>query len=171
MEYRNSIFFSQLVMMDPAKKYIISNENLAGCHIMSQSRHGCIRTWLDERRLILQSLARVFPDARLMVSFRKHASYIISLYKEYLHAGGTRTLEEYYDFEGNGGFMKREDFLFRDTLELIAEHFEKRPFIFFMEEIKEDFSGLLAKFASLFGEKAPTVPPRTKAPVHVGVEY
>jgi hypothetical protein len=171
MEYRRSLYFPGFVMIDPAKKYIISNEELHGNPFVSPVRHGSITTWLDERRLIIESLARLFPDARIMISFRKHSGFILSLYKELLHCGGNLSLEEYFDISNDAGYMKKADFIYKNTIDIINANFEKPPFVFLFDEVKGSLGTLLNRFERLFGEKQPPFDSSKVAPSNVGVGY
>lgn len=165
--YINDLWLSYIVLLEKDKKYIISNETLFG---RPWARNNKL-TWADERQLIIKALSRLFPDAQILVSFRKHSHFILSLYKQYLHEGGVRKLEEFYDFFEDRGVVRKDDIDYMATIKLLEECFELKPFVFTLEEIRDNLYGLLQRFQKLFGEKAPTVEPFAGKVPNPGVKY
>jgi hypothetical protein len=91
--------------LDSGRTYLVSREGLSG------------RNWAHhhERDASLKRLSELFPDAQILISFRKHSGYIISSYRQYLQRGGAEVFERYFDIESDGGFMKRDDFIFPEA--------------------------------------------------------
>lgn len=168
MEYRNDLWLSYLVLMKKGRKYLISNETLMGRPWNRDPEAGF--SWQDELRLIIEGLSRLFPKAQILVCFRKHADFVLSLYKQYLHEGGTSRLDDFFDIEGDLGTIKREDIKYMDIIALLETCFEKRPFIFTLQELVEDLPGLIRKFENLFREKKPDQIDVANPP-NVGVGY
>jgi hypothetical protein len=169
MEYINTLWFPQLVLTNQSKKYLISNETLFG---KAYSRDPSKEVdWYGERKLVIQGLSRLFPDAQILVSFRKHVDFILSVYKQFLHEGGAAKLSRWFDIDNNTGMVKKQELLYMRTIELLEESFGKKPFVFTLEEVKNDFQGLLQKFERLFGEKKPDIDLNGITPLNVGVRY
>ena len=168
MEYRNELWLSYLVLMRKGKKYLISNETLMGRPWNREP--GSEFSWRGERIQIIEGLSRLFPRAQVLVCFRKQADFVLSLYKQYLHEGGTVLLEDFFDIERDSGIIERQDIKYMEIVEQIERCFEKRPFVFTLAELIGDFPRLMEKFEKLFGEKRPDR--RISAgPVNVGVRY
>jgi len=169
MEYINFLWYPHLVLMNQNKKYLLSNETLYGRAYHRDPSKGL--DWYGERELAVRGLSQLFPDAQLLVSFRGHVDFILSIYKQYLHEGGTTKLSRWFDIDNDTGEIKRQEFNFMRTIELLEKSFGKKPFAFTLEEVRNDFPGLLRKFEKLFGEEKPLSDFDSKAPVNVGVRY
>jgi hypothetical protein len=171
MEYMNVLWFPQLVLMNKNKRYIVSNETLFGRAYNRDPSHGLVVDWYGERELIIQGLSRLFPGAQVLVSFRDHVDFILSVYKQYLHEGGAVKCSGWLDIDNDTGEVKRDEFLYMRTIELLGKCFRRKPFVFTLEEIKKDLPGLLNKFEKLFGEKKPNFDLNGIAALNVGVHY
>lgn len=168
MEYLNTLWFPYMVLIQPRKKYIISNETLCG---RPWGRPKSMNIdWSEERKLVLLSLKRLYPHARILLSIRNHRNLLLSMYKQYLHEGGVLKLHEFYDLETDSGIIKKDDIKFMELIQFIEEIFEHKPFVFSMEELFGDLPLFLKKLESIFDEKAPTAPP-IKGIVNEGVRY
>lgn len=69
---------------------------------------------------VLQSLC---PDAIILVCFREPVSYIVSLYKQYLHQGGTDTFDQFFNLEGSG-VMGPESLNYVLRLQILKQSFD-----------------------------------------------
>jgi hypothetical protein len=131
--------------LDVTKTYLVSREGLSG---KNRAHH-------DERDASLKRLSELFPDAQILISFRKHSGYITSSYRQYLQRGGPARFEQYFDLENDGGVMRRDDFVFRRKLESLEKHFGRRPFVFLHEELSGNLDSLLRDMEGYIGGKAP----------------
>jgi hypothetical protein len=93
------------------------------------------------------------------------------LYKQYLHEGGVLKLNQFYDFEKNSGVIKRDDLKYMKTIRLLEHCFERHPFVFTLDQVKDDLQSLIKKFERLFGQEAVKMNLSTLQPVNVGVKY
>jgi hypothetical protein len=75
-------------------KNLISNEGFIGDFFIYR---------LINSKLIADRLARLFPQAKILIVLRSQPGLIESLYKQYLHIGGTKGLREFVGFR-NGRF-------------------------------------------------------------------
>jgi hypothetical protein len=131
--------------LDDSQTYLVSREGLSG---QNWAHH-------DARERSLQKLAELFPDCRILISFRKQAGYINSSYNQYVQRGGTITFREYFELKQDGGVMKRQDFLYRPKIEAIERYFGHRPFVFLHEELITDLDSLLGDMERYIGGHAP----------------
>ncbi len=135
------------------KNVLVSNESLSGS---LKTAYSGSQPWAERQYEQITQLARVFPYARPLLSFRQHGSWLLSLYKHYLKYGGTASLEEFYDISPNQtGVLKRSDLMQYDRLRWTREAFASEPFVFFCEELQHGLPGLLAELAELFGTPMP----------------
>jgi hypothetical protein len=136
-----------LVRMDGAQDYLLSREGLSG------------KNWAhaEERAKNIACLAELFPLAKVLISFRKHSSFIVSSYKQYLQQGGYLAFEDYFDLNADRGFMKQEDFLFRNKMDLVDQLFEPSPFVMLYEDITKNLAYLLPALERYMGGTAPAV--------------
>lgn len=136
-----------LVRMDESQDYLLSREGLSG------------KNWAhaEERAKNISALAGLYPQAKVLLSFRKHSSYIVSSYKQYLQQGGYLPFNEYFDLPTDQGFMKREDFLFRPKIELVDERFEYSPFAMLYEDITTNLAEVLRSLQNYMGGHAPSM--------------
>jgi len=168
--YVNDLWLSYLALVDDSKKYIISNETLFG---RPWARNSAL-SWAGERQKIIIALSRLFPDAQILLSLRRHSAFILSLYKQYLHEGGTLKLQQFFDITNDRGVIRKGEILFMDTIKLLQRCFERNPFVFTLEEVVNDLPKLLKKFERLFGEEAPDISNiygKSVARVNPGVGY
>lgn len=134
-----------LLRVPENKPLLVSREGLSG------------QNWADyeTRERSIARLARMFPNARTMLSFRKHSGYIVSSYCQYLQRGGYLPFEQYFDPVSDTGYMKIEDFRFGHKVEAVERHFGTLPFIFFQEELFRDLPQLLSDMQQFIGGQAP----------------
>lgn len=124
---------------------LISREGLSG---QNWAHH-------DVRERSIARLAQIFPNARIMLSFRKHSKYIASSYCQYLQRGGYLSFEQYFDPHNDRGHMKIDDFRFALKVEAVERYFGRSPFVFFQEELHRDLDALLADMETFIGGTAP----------------
>lgn len=120
-------------------KLLISDEGLIG------------RIWNAERNLLLQRLYNLFPEASIIVGFRKHNAWIRSTYSLYLRRGGTLTVDQFIQND-NEGILKRRQLEFAELINQITQLWENPPFIYLMEEIQDNpmrMVGDLCKYMAL----------------------
>jgi len=131
--------------LDSAKTYLVSREGLSG------------KNWAHhaERDASLKRLSEMFPEAQILVSFRKHSGYITSSFRQYLQRGGPHEFGQYLDIENDAGVMKRNDFIYRWKLESLERHFGRRPFVFLHEELSKNLDQLLRDMEGFIGGQAP----------------
>lgn len=133
VEYLRWTNIDRFLRLEEGRKYLASNERLAG------------RLWSSPMQIeqSLKRLSEMFPDAQLLMSFRRHDGFIVSSYKELIHQGGILRFDEYFDIDNDSGFMKREQFFYRFRIELVKKYFGRMPFVFLFDEIRNNFKNLL----------------------------
>ena len=136
-----------ILRADPENIRLLSREGLSG------------QNWdsFEERDKSIRRLATLFPDARILISFRRHASYITSSYNHYVQRGGTLAFEQFFDFDHDLGLLKRDDFLYMERIRRLEQYFSSRPFVFFFEETFSSLERLLKDMQCYIGGTPPEV--------------
>ena len=134
---------------------LISDESLSGMPWgESRDRAG---GWRRARELSLVNLAEFFPSAGILVCFRSHGDLIESLYRQYLHEGGTA---RFRDFFGEGCLIQKQDLEFRPILEMLEALFPVDPFVFSMGDVWPDPTALIRRMCIFLGvDIVPSVDP------------
>lgn len=161
VQYIHSPILDKFVNLSSRKQYLGSNERLAGTLWASPSD-------VDHS---IEGLSKLFPDARILMSFRPHHEYIISSYKQFLHEGGTKTFREYFDVVGNRGYLRKEQLYYRDRIQAVERYFGRAPFVFTLSEIKSNLDGLLRDLGTYMNARPPKAVDVSKTPRNRGVGY
>ncbi|ADI74123.1 hypothetical protein Metev_1256 [Methanohalobium evestigatum Z-7303] len=137
---KKEITLKELVEIDDNQTYLISKEYLAG-----------------EPKIV--NLAKLFPEAKIMVSFRKHDKWVTSRYKQYIQDINCSTLsfKEFFDIENNNGYFKKENLNYRKKIKTIEESFNQKPFVFLQEELTDNLDGVLKDMEYFMGGRAPKI--------------
>lgn len=132
---------------------LVSDEAYSGRPWGRRNGHG--ETWRDDRRRELRTLAERVPQAKIMLCLRKHESLILSLYRQYLHEGGTQPLSGFWGGERRKGVLCAEDLRFSDYVDEVNDAFAGRVFVFTFGEIVGNLNSLLGEMALFLGNEAP----------------
>lgn len=106
-------------------EFLISSEGLTGIPWNKKWISGIKNdyNWIDSFKLTILNLKTIFPNAHLIIVFRKHGDLLISLYKQYLHEGGVLNFDEFYG-ETNG-VITDKDINFKYRISFLKEHFDQ----------------------------------------------
>ncbi len=77
---------------------------------------------MNDFEMKMDVLKSLFPNAAILVSFREPVGYILSLYKQFLHQGGTISFNEFFNAD-NTGVLKIEDLNYLKRLNIIENNF------------------------------------------------
>ena len=97
----------------------------------------------------IRDVSSKYPQTRPIVVFRKHGSWLKSKYKYYLRKHGSYDFDHFFDLENNSGVFKTEDLFFYDRIQILEKHFQKKPLVFFQEELKKAPFKVIDQMASL----------------------
>ncbi|RLF37311.1 MAG: hypothetical protein DRM99_00700 [Thermoplasmata archaeon] len=116
--------FNGIEDLEKDKINLISIENLSGSPFSSNE---------FTRYTIMEELAKLYPNAKIIVTFRNKNSWLKSLYSQYIKTGGTYTYPEwrkkifndkYLDFEEYEKLLKEK---FKEVLVLKFEQLKSNP--------------------------------------------
>jgi hypothetical protein len=117
---------------DRNKKLLLSYEGFSG---LAWNRTWLLGArndfhWLDSFVFNIESLKLFFPDATLIVFFRRHGDLLVSMYKQYIQEGGVLSLNSFF---GDDCVITPNDLSFRVRIELIKKLFPNSFFINYEE--------------------------------------
>lgn len=92
-----------------------------------------------------------YPDAKIIVIFRKHSSWIASQYRRYAKNGFHWGFEKFMDFEKDKGHWQQKDLLFYPKLEVIERCSTQKPLVLFHDDLKKDPLAFLHRIADFIG--------------------
>ena len=79
--------------------------------------------YLEEFEKNMLHVKSFFNHPQIIIGFRKHDSFIISLYKQYLQEGGFGEFKEFFK-EGSEGIVNADSLFFKPRIELCKKLFE-----------------------------------------------
>ena len=127
--------------LDRSRPAIVSHESFSGDLLAPD--------YPAQRRESLASLAALFPVARLLLFLREPAAWLASVYREYLHQGGSERFEPFAERFAASGALD----LARLAREVRALGFERKLLIDF-DDLTNDFAGTIDRICD-FARIAP----------------
>ncbi|MFW6130197.1 MAG: hypothetical protein ACOC56_03360 [Atribacterota bacterium] len=138
------------ILEDRHKKYIFSDEAIiGGLNPRYTIKDG---SWLKDQISGIKALGELFPNARIIIGFRRHEKLLSSMYRHYLKYGGKKKIEQYFSFDEKG-IIKPEDLIFKIRLDNIEKHFNHLPFVYTLEEIQYNFDNFINRLNRYIGEE------------------
>lgn len=137
--YRGYESHRQLLKLGREKKIIISDEGISG-DLWGMN-------YLNDFKENIYFLKKTYNNPKIIFGIRNHSSFILSVYKQYLHEKGTNDLDFLYNIN-NTGIIKSEELLLLPKITLLRESFEK-VFIYSQESLisnENDFISALTNF-------------------------
>ena len=98
--YHAPRFFDQIGKIQLNEKdLLISNEGISGVAWNELWKNGIQNEyhWIDSFKNAIGNLKILFPDAIILVLYRKHGELLISMYKQYIQEGGVLQLNRFYN--------------------------------------------------------------------------
>lgn len=123
------------------EKILISEENLSGQLFSGKKNQQFINT--------ISSIKSAYPNAKIIIGFRKHSDFIISAYKQALQQGETFSFVDFYN-DKDTGFLKKRDINFKQQIDFIKERFND-VFVYTIEDVKniDAFNRSFSKFLNI----------------------
>lgn len=79
-------------------------------------------SWINSFEMNIEALKRFFPEAIIIVVFRKHGDLALSMYKQYINEGNSCTLDEFF---GDNAIISTQDLNFKRRIEFLEQKFNK----------------------------------------------
>tara|TARA_B100000965_G_scaffold386741_1_gene389291 strand:+ start:4176 stop:4982 length:807 start_codon:yes stop_codon:yes gene_type:complete len=118
---------------------LISDEGLLG------------NVWGNNRFISVEKIYKEYPEAKIIIGFRKHHKWVQSMYSLYLKRGGSLKVNEFLDLEFNNGVLDKKQLDFSSLLKEIKNKFKYKPFVYFLEEIESKDNRLVSDLSNYLG--------------------
>lgn len=130
---------------------IISNEELSGIPWNKLWKDGIMnpQTWLSDYETAIINIQKLYPEAEIIIVFRKHGDLALSLYKKYIKNGGVLSFDMFY---AQDSILKPQDLSFERRLDILNKHFNKVHVLDF-EKFKTYGEGYFYVFFNSIGLK------------------
>ncbi len=105
------------------------------------------RQFEDEVRWFTQD----FPDARIIIVFRRHDEWIASQYKRHVKNGFVGSFEAFLDLENDDGFWETKELDYMRKLDVIEEYSNHPPLILIYDDLRADPESFVRKITDYMG--------------------
>lgn len=92
--------------------------------------------YFEEFTRNLLNIKKLYGDPKIIIGLRKHSSFVLSLYKQYLHEKGTLDINKFFNVE-NSGILRLQDLFFKSRLDFLFQYFSE-VFIYTHQELQSE---------------------------------
>jgi hypothetical protein len=92
-----------------------------------------------------------YPDAKVIIVFRRHDSWIASQYRRFAKNGIHVDFNTFFDIDKDQGQWKQSDLNYMAKIKIIETHFSQKPLVLFQDDLKVDPFGFFDKIAAYTG--------------------
>jgi hypothetical protein len=111
----------------------------------------------------LKKFAAKYPNAKIILVFRRHDKWIASHYKRQIKNGYSRSFKEFIHLENDTGLWKKEDLYFLPKIKFIENCFRRPPVVLFHDELKSSPKDFVRKILEITGvEEHEPIPYKAK---------
>lgn len=89
-----------------------------------------------------------FPDAKVIIVFRRHDGWIASQYRRFAKNGIHVDFNTFFDIDNDRGQWKQADLNYMAKIKIIESHFSQRPLVLFQDDLKVDPYAFFDKIAA-----------------------
>lgn len=96
-----------------------------------------------------QWFSAAHPNAKVIIVFRRHDSWIASQYRRFVKNGFSHPFVSFFDIEQDTGAWKRSDLRYFDKIQILEKYFTHKPLLLFYEDMQRDtftFIDAIARF-------------------------
>ena len=123
----------EIISTKSNQQLIISDESLSGYLVNGAYFESFVKS--------VNRIKEYYNDPKIIFGVRRQNTFILSVYKKFLHEGSVKDLEQVYNLN-NTGLLKDEDLNYLKRIMLLKENFSE-VFIYTQESLKENLSGFL----------------------------
>ena len=109
--------------------------------------------------------AKLYPDAHIIIAFRRQDAWIASQYRRYVKNGGYRSFSDFIDVEKDEGLWKQHQVYMMPKIQIIEKYFHQKPLVLLHDDLKTNafaFFNQIATYTNSTYEQAAI----SLAPVH-----
>ena len=110
----------------------------------------------------LEEISRLYPEAKIILVFREHASWLESKYRYHVRKHGKESFEEYFDLEKDKGIIRQEEIVYRNIIETARSHFSHSPLCLNYHYLKENPDAFFQPLFDYLEVKPPILPQKGK---------
>lgn len=125
--------FRNLFNAKEGQRILVSDEGMSGNFKSGR--------WLKEFEKNLHIMQDLCGDPKIIIGFREHGKFLSSIYKQYLHEGGTEDFGVIFNLE-NSGMIKEEEMYFRPRIEALQAKFSD-VFVYHQADLQKNFGSFL----------------------------
>ena len=96
----------------------------------------------------LDQVIQNFPDAKIILVFRRQDKWIASKYKYYIRKHGHLSFKDFFDLENDKGFWKKEELYFMPYIDLIKKVSPHPPLVLTFDELKKDHQHFIKRIVT-----------------------
>lgn len=146
--FRGTDTFKKYVWNATAGKLLLSHEAFQGApvKIVSQGPKG----WLNSRHHRLHILSNLWPEANIIVVVRQHGEWLSSMYRQYLHLGGTADFDNFFNTESDC-LVERAGLIYKDLVATIKYHFRSKILIINYNGLRKEPDATLHLLSDFIG--------------------
>lgn len=109
------------------------------------------REFDDQMKEECQQIHSKFPDARIIIVFRKHGEWLASQYRRSVKNGYADSFEKYVSLGTENGVFNHQEMLYHDKLVFLERLFQRKPLVLFYDDMRKDPWSFFDKIASYTG--------------------
>jgi|MDTB01.1.fsa_nt_gb hypothetical protein len=164
-------FDEQLTTNHRKRKICISDENYSGRPWPKgfPDRPSDV-SYGEQFKYSMHNLVDLYPGAKIIIGFREHSSFLISLYKQYLHEGGTGKLEYFFNPSSERSVIRKEDLLFKSRVDVLMDLFDQQVLVYDQKKLLTNTAHEVERICRFLG--VTDVPPIDNSrSMNKGVKY
>lgn len=131
-----------IIDMNFKKKILITDEGISGDPWQGN--------YFNSFESNLLKIKKLYRDPKIIFGIRNQKDFLMSLYKQYLHQKGSKSLDYVFN-EQNTGLIKQEDLYFLPRIKLLKSMFSN-VFVYSQETLKNDLVNFTNKLSLFFEE-------------------
>jgi hypothetical protein len=137
-------------------KVLISEENMSACPYAGRPPRALDMPWMKRYQNAMGNLAVLFPGAHVIMGVRKHEGWLLSLYKQYLHQGGMKTFDKFFDIRNpDSGVIRPSDLYLKPRIDLLHELFPGCVFVYDSSDLSRNRPEVVGELCRFMGENVP----------------
>lgn len=122
-------------------QYIQRTQYHKAVEIIARSKHERIlvsREFDQQLEYEISKFSAQIPNARPIIVFRRHDSYIASQYRRFIKNGFTGNFSAFFDLINDTGKFKKHDLDYCRQVNLLQDHFSEPPIVLIYDDLQRD---------------------------------
>lgn len=134
-------------VLDSARVNLLSNESLSGPPFA-----GAVEWGLDNRSAVTRNLQAALPNAKVLIVIRRQDELALSMYRQYVKSGGTRSAKRFFGKDAKGpAIFSRDRFHYLPFLRDLQARFPKALTVLVYEQMRENYEEFVKTMNAALG--------------------